>query len=180
MNVENSILTIRVADDIFEKINGGKSLHHGIETAYAFSNVIQSINLKGAYTYAMYRSLDFPEKYFLPGTPQHILYNRLTYTISNAFDFHLTHQWISKVFLTDLNDVETEGNQLINIGMDVKIPFKNQWEIILSANLHNLLDERYSSMYQINAPSAGGALPRYYYPGKPRSFYFDIKSKHSF
>jgi iron complex outermembrane receptor protein len=43
------------------------------------------------------------------------------------------------------------------------------------AGIRNVLDTHYASMLLVNAPSFGGSLPRYYYPGLPRHYYLGIR-----
>ena len=38
MNIKNTVLTRRIMDDVFEKLNGGSSLHQGIELEYKWIN----------------------------------------------------------------------------------------------------------------------------------------------
>ena len=78
MNIENSILTIRIQDDIFEKVNGGSSLHQGIEMEYRLQVFNKKLSLAGAYTYSSFYNTDQVQHYFLPGNPAHRTFNKLS------------------------------------------------------------------------------------------------------
>ena len=79
------------------------------------------------------------------------------------------------MYLNDANTTTANGYQLIIAGMAFEFISGKKWTGSVSANLHNLFDVKYSPMFQINAP---GAQPRYYYPGKPRSFYLNMVFTH--
>jgi iron complex outermembrane receptor protein len=175
MNIENSINTIRIADDVFEKVNSGKSIHQGVEIEYDLHSKNQLINLEGAYSFTHHRFNEHDNHRRLPGTPNHIAYNRFILVPIQSFEISISHHLVSEVFLDDANTVLADGYNLFNGGISYEWRLKEKLNMTFSANVHNLFDTRYASMYQINAPSAGGALPRYYYPGKPRSFYTAIQ-----
>lgn len=181
MNIRNTVLTRRIMDDVFEKLNGGSSIHRGMEFEYKWISASEKISLDGAYTYNHFRFDEFVEGGAdhsgneLPGTPRHHVYTRLTLSPWSQWDFHVEYHLITSVYLNDANTARADGYQLINAGMAYEFISGKKWTGSVSANLHNLFDVKYSPMFQINAP---GAQPRYYYPGKPRSFYLNMVFTH--
>lgn len=177
MNINNSIITLRIADDIFEKVNQGSSLHRGLELAYRIFPFSSKLDLEGSYTFQSYVT-GKEDVNHLPGSPKHRSFHQLTYAPTKALDFYIIHHLVSDIFLNDANSRVGEGYQLWNAGLSYKFHFGSKWKVAFSSNVHNLFDTSYSPMFQANAPSPGGADPRYYYPGKPRSFYAGINLKY--
>jgi len=181
MHIRNTVLTRRIMDDVFEKLNGGSSIHRGIELEYKWISASDKISLEGAYTYSHFRFDEFVEGGAdhggnqLPGTPRHHVYTRLNLSPWTKWDFHLDYHLISSVYLNDANTSEADGYQLINAGVAFKVISGKKWSGSVAANLHNMFGVQYSPMFQINAP---GAQPRYYYPGKPRSLYLKVVFTH--
>jgi iron complex outermembrane receptor protein len=180
MNIENSILTLRIQDDIFEKINGGSSLHQGVEIEYRLQAFNQKLSLAGAYTYASFYNTDQDQHYFLPGSPAHRTYHRLFYQPLSFLQFNLTHQWTSEVYLNDLNSAKSDDSHVFHLGATVMLPISDRWSLSVRGDVHNVLNADYASMYQINAPAPPGGLPRYFYPGRPRAIYFSMKAAYHF
>lgn len=181
MNIRNTVLTRRTMDDVFEKLNGGSSIHSGMEVEYKWISASEMISLEGAYTYSHFRFDEFVESSGdhsgnqLPGTPRHHLYTRLNLSPWRKWDFHVDYHLVSSVYLNDANTSTAEGYQLINAGIAYEIVSGKKWSGAVSANLHNMFDVHYAPMFQINAP---GAQPRYYYPGKPRALYLNMVFTH--
>jgi iron complex outermembrane receptor protein len=181
MNIKNTVLTRRIMDDVFEKINGGSSVHQGVEFEYSWSSLAEKISIEGAYTYGDYRFDEFVDAgndysgNRLPGTALHKLYNRLTIAPLKRWEMNLDYHLVTDVLLNDANTVSGKGYQLFNAGLSYILSSGEKWKASLSASVHNLFDIHYSPMFQINAP---GTRPRYYYPGKPRSFYFNVRFTH--
>ena len=177
MNIKNTVLTRRIMDDVFEKINGGSSLHQGVEFEYKWTNPREWISIEGAYTYGNYTFDEFMEAGTdfsgnqLPGNPLHRLFTRLNLTPSERWNFYLDHQWVDDVYLNDANTITGDGYQLLNAGLSYVVFMGTKWNGTISASVHNLFDTHYSPMFQINAP---GNQPRYYYPGKPLAVYVNM------
>lgn len=171
MNIDNSILTI-VTDDGFTKYNGGESLHQGVEVEYGFQTKALPLRWNGSYTFqsATQKAI----RNMLPGIPSNRTYNRLSYH-PGAFDFHITHLFVDEVYLDDALSTKGDAYQVVHAGMEYNFIFATDWNVKLVTQVQNVFDEKYASMYQTNAASS---TPRYYYPGKPRSFYFGFVIDH--
>jgi hypothetical protein len=178
-------------DDQFEKYNGGRTLHRGAEVEVGVSDKSDHVSWKASYTYQAHQFSEFNDGGIdyggkaLPGVPTHHLWQQLTLNETGNISFDLVHHFVSEVWLDDANTLHGPGYHLMNLtGQYVFYPGANKsrndqdpgtthakWKWIISGHIHNLWNVHYASMFQINAP---GAVPRYYYPGKPRSGYFSI------
>ncbi|MEO5907439.1 MAG: TonB-dependent receptor [Saprospiraceae bacterium] len=180
MNIHNTIITRRIDEDQFEKINGGSSVHRGVELEWRLKLGAENLFWSGAYTFNSNYFQDFVDGgndysgNHLPGSPDHRSYNQLSYDVFQKFRISAEHHWLSAVYLTDDNTKEGEGYQLLHLSGQYTLLRNDHSKLSLNARIHNLLDEHYSPMFQINALGAGNNAPRYYYPGKPRSFYVGL------
>ena len=181
MNIKNTVVTRRINDVLFEKINGGSSVHQGAELEYRWQSPAEKFTLEGSYTYGHYRFDEFVEggsDYSgnrLPGTPLHHLYDRLTIMPLPKWKLNLDYHLVSEVLLNDANTVSGAGYQLFNVGLSYLLMHTEKWSGSVTASVHNIFDVDYSPMFQVNAT---GAQPRYYYPGKPRSVYLNVAFTH--
>lgn len=177
MDIRNTIITRRIMDDVFEKYNGGETQHRGIEVELKISDKQQRLSWTGSYTFNDHifsefndGGVDFSGK-TLPGIPKHRVFQTLGLHISHALSFSFNHHWVSDVYLNDVNSERASGYHLLNSSVDYRFKIGEKLQWVASAHLHNVLDTHYSPMFQINAP---GVMPRYYYPGKPRSVYLSL------
>jgi iron complex outermembrane receptor protein len=181
MNIRNTIITRRIMDDVFERINGGSTIHRGIEIEVKSSNARQTISVEQAITFGKYIFDQFEDGgenrsgNKLPGIPQHRYFMRILYSPWMKVQVHLDLVNSSEVYLNDANTLVGQGYSLLHPGVRYLVWNTPKWEGRISATVHNLLDTHYASMFQINAP---GSAPRYYYPGKPRSFYLNFSLRH--
>jgi iron complex outermembrane receptor protein len=181
MDIRNTIITRRIMDDIFEKFNGGETQHRGLEAELSVSDKAQRYSWTGSYTFNDHvfskfndGGVDFSGR-TLPGIPKHRLFQTVALQVYRTLSLSLNHHWVSDVYLNDANTERGSGYHLISSSVDYSFKTGTNWKWIVSAHLHNVLDTHYSPMFQINAP---GAMPRYYYPGKPRAFYLSVGFQH--
>jgi iron complex outermembrane receptor protein len=181
MNIKNTILTRRIANDMFEKINSGSTRHLGIESETKWSNVRQTISGEVSFSITDFRFIHFVDAGVdrsgnkLPGSPQYKSYMRFDLLpnsrIGGAF------QWTtsSEVFLDDANTASSTPYLLAHASARYQFIRNKKSKGIMTLMLHNIFDTDYASMFQINAP---GTKPRYFYPGKPRSLYINVSFQH--
>jgi iron complex outermembrane receptor protein len=176
MHIENTIITRRIMDDQFEKLNGGKTKHRGIEISAGIQDETNVWSWNAAYTFNDHIFSEFIDNGIdyssnvLPGIPDHRLYHTLSIKPIQNLALALTHHWVSDVFLNDANTISASGYHLLNASIDYEFKTFQNLKWIVGVHLHNFMDAQYAAMFQINAP---GIIPRYYYPGKPRSVYFN-------
>jgi len=184
MDVKDLLVARRTAEDAFVGINAGRTLHTGLEsvlTAELPLNDVLQLRSRVAYAFNHFRFDDFVdgEDDFsgneLTGYPSYNFSALVGLRFFDHGEVLLTEQSVGAIPITDANDVYSDPYHLVN--------FRVTWEQRLwgaltaraAFGINNLFDEHYASMLQINASSFGGAAPRYYYPGLPRNYDFQIK-----
>ncbi|HLF65270.1 MAG TPA: TonB-dependent receptor [Saprospiraceae bacterium] len=181
MQVRNTIITRRIMDDQFEKLNSGQTIHRGIEVETRIKGIDDRWSWSAAYTFNDHIFSEFEDNgtdysgKSLPGIPRHRLYQRLSFKPTIPVTVSFIHHRVSVVYLNDLNALRGNGYHLINTSIEYVFRTSGEWCLTLGAYVHNIFDTHYSPMFQINAP---GAMPRYYYPGKPRSVYVSVGVQH--
>lgn len=68
-----------------------------------------------------------------------------------------------------------DGYEILNLRLSYHQKISDRIALNLTAMADNLPDRSFASMIRVNAPSFGGADPRWYYPGAPRSFRFGFE-----
>jgi iron complex outermembrane receptor protein len=86
-------------------------------------------------------------------------------------------QMVGKQYLNDGNEGIYQAYQTLNWNISYARDLSANFGFSLALGINNVLDQSYASMILINAPSFGGAPPRYYYPGMPRNFYLTLSIK---
>jgi iron complex outermembrane receptor protein len=92
---------------------------------------------------------------------------------SFGIKLELQYQWIGRQYLNDANDQSYGAYHLFHM----KLAYSKKLRMIdlgLAVGIRNLLDSKHASMILVNAPSFGGNLPRYYYPGMPRNYFLTL------
>jgi iron complex outermembrane receptor protein len=177
MDIENTILTRRLENDVFVRLNGGSSRHAGPEIEYSLGGTASRIQWQGAYTYSAHTFRTFVDAAGdysgnrLPGIPRHNLYSSINVRPPGWPAFYIEHRWLSELYLDDANTVTAEGYSVFHAGLRWETPIARRWRARWMLDLHNVFGTRYASMFQINAP---GLQPRYYYPAKPRAIYVGV------
>jgi iron complex outermembrane receptor protein len=183
MRVQDLLVAQRTALDQYVGVNAGKTTHNGLE-AYAqyqlFDTDRYRLDLFAGYTYSDYRFEDFvdeEEDYSgneLTGTAPHVLNAGLDlYPEENGFYGHLNFRFVDAMPLRDDNSIYSESYTVSNAKFGYRHTL-GKWGIDIYGGINNLFDEKYASMFLINAGSFGGQAPRYYYPGLPRNYYGGI------
>lgn len=182
MQIQNTILTVNgEAPDTFEKVNGGRTLHRGLELETMTSNARQTLTLEAQMTWSWPTFKKFEDiggdksGNTLPGIPELRQNLRLVALPWPRWSASMEMHVLTDLFLNNANTLKSDGYFIINAGLRYEAIRTEKWDCTLSAWAHNVTDESYSSMFQINAT---GSDPRYYYPGKPRSFYFTLALNH--
>jgi iron complex outermembrane receptor protein len=82
---------------------------------------------------------------------------------------------VGRQYLADDNDNYYSSYHVADLNIGWSPEIADNFGIVFAAGLNNVFDRSYASMILINAPSFGGADPRYYYPGMPRNFYIQLR-----
>jgi iron complex outermembrane recepter protein len=184
IKVKNLLMTRRDAEDVFYGENAGETRHVGLESQLKFFILPQKsdreLSISASHTWMNNRfvhfiqnEVDYASKQ-LPGQPASML--NLSLLAQNAtgvfLQFQFRHE--SSQYLNDANTKSYPGHQLYHLTGGYHPPSGTLKRFRFNAGIRNLLNTRYASMLLVNAPSFGGAQPRYYYPGMPRNYYIAI------
>lgn len=187
ISLRNLLVTQRISDDIFTGINAGKTYHTGIEAYFGLNllspeirSLIQ-IEVSSTLTAASNRFVDFIDDStdyagnILPGIPVIMINNELKLNLRQNLEVSILHKFNGKQFMNDANTTENAAWNTIDLRCSYSIPLsKMKTEIKAYGGVRNILNEEYSGMILVNAPSFGGAEARYYYPALPRSFFVGL------
>ena len=188
INVKDLLVTKRIAEDEFQKINAGESLHNGLEVmlrAKWLKTPLITSSLNASYMYADYRFKEFTDAgndysgNSLPGIPDHKIFLQLNTNLS--FGAYMTAN-VLRTEAMPMNDGNTKYSEpfsKLDLKAGLQRTLRDRWHINIYGGIKNVTDTDYASMILINAPSYGGP-PRYYYPGNPRNYYGGISVSVSF
>jgi iron complex outermembrane receptor protein len=186
MEVEDLLVSQRVAEDQYVGVNAGKTLHQGIEI---YSNYRLRIHRNWhliPWISASFGNYEFKEFKHngnefsgneLTGVPPTTISGGLALEMPLGFRWTMDYYFVDKFAINDANTVYNESYQLLNTKIEWQKRFFNQIDLGLSFGINNLMDERYASMVLVNATAFGNAQPRYYYPGNPFNCFWQIRLK---
>ncbi len=178
--IKNLLVARRTGEDAYVGVNAGKSLHPGLETEIRW-NVTNPVKfpglmLTGNATIANYHFSDFVDEEIdysgnaLPGTPKTTWFALANFYPSKNISFNLWYRNTGKMAVNDANSDYSDAFGITNL--EAKFFGKiNRIKLELKGGIQNIFDIKYASMLAVNAPSVGGRLPRYYYPGNPRNYF---------
>jgi iron complex outermembrane receptor protein len=162
-------------------VNAGDTRQKGIEisadysTVFFQSELLESINLKTAYTLNDFKYGDFKKGKTdfsgktLPSVPRHALSVLADIQFKKGIYFNSTYYFASKIFLDDANTVAMDPYHVLGLRTGWKLTLKTKVRLNFYSGIDNLLNETYSLGNDINA--AGG---RYYNAAPKRNFYIGV------
>ncbi len=188
IRLSDLLLTERITVDQFVGVNAGKTNHYGAELfiRYQFFGIdltgVNSLLFTSSWNYSQNRFVDFIDDNVdysgneLPGIPNVGLNLSLDYSRMEHWNVVAGYRLYGKQYMNDANSEIYAGHQLI----DIKAGYKNlkitdKFSLEIYAAVRNLLNVDYASMILVNAPSFGGSVPRYYYPGNPRNYLVGLR-----
>ncbi len=181
--IRNLLLTKRETEEIFYGANAGNTRHAGYELSSSLQmneNTKLPITFKLNYNYSAAVFTDFTDDGIdysgnhLPGIPQHNIWFSALFETSFGLYLLPQFQFTGRQYLNDANDESYAAYQIINLKTGITKKY-GVVKVDLELGIGNLLDQHYASMILVNAPSFGGAKPRYYYPGMPRNYSINLK-----
>lgn len=186
MEVENLLVSQRVAEDQYVGVNAGRTLHQGIEI---YSNYRLRIHRNwhlipwisasfGKYEFKEFKhnGNDFSGNE-LTGVPPTTISGGLALEMPLGFRWSMDYYFVDKFAINDANTVYNDSYQLLNTKLEWQKRFFNQIDLGLSFGINNMTDQRYASMVLVNATAFGNAQPRYYYPGNPINCFGQLRLK---
>jgi iron complex outermembrane receptor protein len=113
----------------------------------------------------------------LPGIPVYKNDLLLKWLTSLNIETSMALHMVGKQYLADDNEGMYRAYQTLDWNISYTRDMSANFGFSLALGINNIFDQSYASMILINAPSFGGSLPRYYYPGMPRNFYLTLQLK---
>ncbi|MGE0019776.1 MAG: TonB-dependent receptor [Draconibacterium sp.] len=181
--IKNLLVARRTGEDAYVGVNAGKSEHPGFETELRWivtnPERFPSLILSGTATFANYHFTEFTDLdidysgRLIPGTTKNTWFALANFNVSKKFGFNFWHRFTGKMPVNDANSEFSDPFGISNFEgrFNTKI---NRLKLQLHAGIQNIFDVHYASMLAVNAPSVGGNLPRYYYPGNPRNYFVSV------
>ena len=181
--IKNLLVARRTGEDAYVGVNAGKSEHPGLETELRW-NVTNperypSLMLSGTATFANYHFTEFTDLdvdysgKLIPGTTKNTWFTLANFNATKNISFNLWHRFTGEMPVNDANSVFSDPFGITNFEAKFNARI-NRLKLQLHAGIQNIFDIHYSSMLAVNAPSVGGNLPRYYYPGNPRNYFVSV------
>ena len=185
--IENMLVTERITEEIFTGINAGSARLAGIEIFNRFD--LTPAGQQSRWDHTLTTSVYLNSNKFtsfiddgtdysgnaLPGIPAQVIHARLVSAFRNNLNIVLESNYSGSQYMNDANTEVYDGHLLANARVSYRIiPERLPFSIRLNSGVNNLFNTSYASMILVNAPSFGGAPPRYYYPGMPRHAFVGI------
>jgi len=189
VTVKNLLVTKRLAEDEFYKINAGETMHNGLEISFSselLNNKILNSSTNMSYMLSDYKFENFTDDgndysgNNLPGIPKHKLFVQLETDIKIGAYITANLIWSDSMPMNDENSIDSDPYGKLNLKAGIRRSLSKNWLLHVYAGIHNVTDANYASMILINAPSFGGEPPRYYYPGVPRNYFGGVSVSYSF
>ena len=174
--------------------NAGSTNQFGVELNtsydifrdYVGSSFLRLARLNVAYTYNHFRFNDYNTTSGdfsgneLTGVPPHILVSSFNLQTKPGLYFNLSHTFNDRAPLTDDNSVYSDSYNLVQSKLGWKTILFGKLSADAYFGMDNLLNEKYSLGYDINAffgsdPSVG----RYYQPAPERNWFLGLKINYS-
>lgn len=181
--IKNLLVARRTGEDAYVGVNAGESLHPGMEAEMKWyvlkPGSYPSLVVNGNVTLANYHFRDFVDGdnnfsgNLLPGTA------RTTWLLAGDFQpvenigLRVWNRFVGKMPVNDANSTFSDAYGLANLEAKFKAKAKTL-QIEVKSGIQNIFDVNYAGMLLVNAPAAGSAQPRYYYPGNPRNYFFSL------
>lgn len=177
------LVTQRESEEVFYGINAGKTEHLGFEFSGNISlnknekYRLPQTNLKLSYNLSSHKFTEFTNKGIsykgnaLPGIPKQNFWASAIFKYNNGLAFAYEIKYAGEQFMNDANSAKYNA-YLLN---QAKFSYSFKSRLEFSIAMQNIFNVKYASMLLVNAPSFGGKLPRYYYPGMSRNLLFSIR-----
>lgn len=189
LQIDNLLVARRVAEDQYVGINAGESSHRGMEVLINyrwFLNKGWSIQpfFSAAFNDFEFKDfVDFDNDYSgnkITGVPNYQWAVGIQIDSGSGFSFYSVTGNTGKVPLDDANSIYADSYSVTDIKLSYQISVSKKIQSAFFAGINNLFDEKYASSVLPNAVGFGNALPRYFYPGNPRSFFAGMLIKFDF
>jgi iron complex outermembrane receptor protein len=189
MTVEDLLVAQRVGEDQYVGVNAGKTSHRGIEVSANYNK-----RLSKQLTVAPYLTVSLGKFTFeefinngtdysgneLTGVPANKVNAGLTLSSDSGLYFAAEFQDVDDFPIDDANTVFNNSYRLWNLKGGYRFSVIKNLQSHISAGINNLANEKYASMVLVNATGFGTSAPRFYYPGLPINYYFNMAFNYKF
>jgi iron complex outermembrane receptor protein len=181
---ESIVLTESERDGTLAFANAGETNQTGVEVSTNWlpindpSKTLSRLEIQSSYTYHYFKYDNYVKEgedfsgHRLPGVAPHTFITSLNFDTKPGVYGAVSYNLTDEIPLNDANSVYSNSYQLIKgkIGFRQKLGTNDQFTLDLYAGLDNILDERYSLGYDINAFGS-----RYYQPAAPLNWFGGVK-----
>ncbi|WP_310991000.1 TonB-dependent receptor family protein [Aequorivita marina] len=188
LDITDLLVAKRVGDDQYIGRNAGKTEHKGLEMRLSFKQSLNKHLHFGAYLNTEitdHEFIDFVEgeqDYSgnqLTGVPNKKASGGINLGYKNlVMNANFLH--IGDIPLNDANALYSEKYTVFNAKVSYKTEILKILSLEINTGINNLTDKKYAASVLINAIGFGNAEPRFYYPGRPRSWFGGVKVKYTF
>ncbi len=188
VQIKDLLVAQRVAEDRYVGINAGETSHNGIEVFLNYnSSLYGEVRIRpffnASFNFFEFKEFENEDNDFsgnkLPGVPSSTINLGLDVMYRN-FNFFSNLLSVGEIPLNDQNNAFTSTYSIVNLKTNYTINLLKKLEIIFTAGVNNVLDEKYAASVLPNAVGFGGAAPRYYYPGNPRNYFGGVGVNYQF
>ena len=189
MFVTDLLVAERVGADEWVGRNAGASSHRGLELelqTYLVRKHVQAVQHAGWWSFAevsLRNALTVNDLFFtdfidrgqdysgnlIPGIPSTVASSVVHARMAGGLYAGVTHRYTGTMAMNDLNNRFADPYQVVDVMAGYQRTL-NRFLLDIHFRVNNLFDQHYASMILVNAPSFGGSLPRYFYPGLPRNY----------
>lgn len=183
IQVDNLLVAERVAEDQYVGRNLGKTDHNGLEMLLAYRWDVDGWLRISPFVNASFNKFKF-DQYVddgvdysgneLPGVPKRTINAGVDFHTREGLGFFANFQHIGSIPLDDANSSFNHHYNLVHLKAQYSFDITEGMELDLFAGVNNLFNKSYASSILPNAVGFGNSLPRYYYPGEPRNYYFGL------
>ena len=184
MNITDLLVAERIDEDLFIGRNAGETRHQGLEldASYTWKLAQNWIMMpRISYSYSNHTFVDFVDGdndfsgNDLAGVPQHRINSGFSLRNTNGFVFHLTHQFVDEIPLTDTNALFSDSFTVFNAQARYQTEIGNYFSLGLNLGINNLFNTNYAQSVLVNAIGFGGNQPRFFYPGNGRNYFAGVQ-----
>lgn len=189
IQVDKLLVAERVAEDQYVGRNLGKTDHSGLEMLVAYRLDVNGWLRVSPYVNASFNKFRF-DHYVddgvdysgndLPGVPKRTINAGIDIKTREGLGVFASFQHIGSIPLDDANSGYNQAYNLVHLKAEYSIDIFQELELDLFAGVNNLFNKSYASSVLPNAVGFGNSLPRYYYPGEPRNYYFGVGLDYQF
>ncbi len=188
MNINDLLVAERIDEDQFIGINAGKTQHQGLELDLRYRQKLNdrwNFIPRLSYSYSNHNFVEFINNgndfsgNRLAGVPRYRINSGLAFRKGKSFVFHITHQFVDEIPLTDSNTLQSASFNVFNLSTRYTTSLFDKLALGLNFGVNNVFNTNYAQSVLVNAVGFGGAAPRYFYPGNAVNYFASLRLDYS-